>query len=639
MKHSENISKTTHIQHQKAESPFFSEQEKGAGETGKSAFWGGTGINSFFPRAGVQAKLTIGQPGDQYEQEADAMADQVVQKMAAGRNQPVQRMCADCAKEQEQGITPKLQAKSIFESNEEPVQRKCAKCEAESAREEQGEQPAIQTRISPMLQTSRSEEGAASSDLESRLSSTKGGGSPLPDQTRSSMESSFGADFSGVRVHTNAGSVKMNQELGAQAFTHGSDIYFNSGKYSPGSTEGQRLLGHELTHVVQQGGGHAGHMQQKEKSIQREAEDAAKKKGNFKVFSPKINASVGKSGKNNPEDVKVVQELLISQGYDLVKINGTIDEATQAAIIDFQMKKFRNWKKPDGRIDVNQMTWKALTKNYFFPDETDRERKQFDIKKSVMFFPDDISKAVQGTLAYVSDSDKDLKDDVIEWNRQSAEKSAGVNPVPVKNIHHVTRVLQQYYDKGISIDTLIFSSHGSYQRHGFLVGNEVITIDRISRLKPLRNLLAPSTKLVVMACHVGGGSNPQKAKIYAKKLADTLGITVYTSRSWSIGTKNLFNVGVDEGDSKTYASYFGKPSAYEKSDIKNRPNVYEFLGEWLEATPGKKETKVKVVNAVEFKPDGTFTVSDKRFPGLSEDEQKLLQDLINESKKPKTKTK
>src|SRR5690606_1881665 len=56
-----------------------------------------------------------------------------------------------------------------------------------------------------------------------------------------------------VRIHTGADSVQMNRELGAQAFTHGRDIYFNEGKYNPSSPDGQRLLAHELTHVVQQG--------------------------------------------------------------------------------------------------------------------------------------------------------------------------------------------------------------------------------------------------------------------------------------------------------------------------------------------------------------------------------------------------
>lgn len=237
-----------------AQQPFFQAQNEQQG-----AFFGQeTPAAKPFFTPFIQTKLSIGQPGDKYEQEADAMAEQVVQRLASRKTEaPIQRKCAECAAEEE-GIAPKLQLKSIFESNEEPageqVQRKCAACTAEKIqpmriqRMGEEEEPELQAKGAvPGLQ--------ASADLESRLNSTKGGGSPLSDETRTAMESSFGTDFSGVRVHTNSGAVQMNQELGAQAFTHGSDVYFNSGKYNPGSTEGNRLLGHELTHVVQQGGG------------------------------------------------------------------------------------------------------------------------------------------------------------------------------------------------------------------------------------------------------------------------------------------------------------------------------------------------------------------------------------------------
>jgi len=66
------------------------------------------------------------------------------------------------------------------------------------------------------------------------------------------MSSSFGVDFRGVRVHNDSEAINMNKELHAQAFTHGSDIYFNKGKYNPQNAEGKFLLAHELTHVVQQ---------------------------------------------------------------------------------------------------------------------------------------------------------------------------------------------------------------------------------------------------------------------------------------------------------------------------------------------------------------------------------------------------
>ena len=89
--------------------------------------------------------------------------------------------------------------------------------------------------------------------LETRLNASKGQGTPLPDTTQTEMEGAFGTDFSEVRIHTDSSAVEMSQELGAQAFTHGNDIYFNEGKFNPHHQEGQKLLAHELTHTVQQG--------------------------------------------------------------------------------------------------------------------------------------------------------------------------------------------------------------------------------------------------------------------------------------------------------------------------------------------------------------------------------------------------
>ncbi|MCB2206164.1 DUF4157 domain-containing protein [bacterium] len=89
--------------------------------------------------------------------------------------------------------------------------------------------------------------------FEHRLQSSTGGGNPLPGSTREYMESRFGADFSGVRVHTDARAQEMNRDIHAHAFTHGGNIYFNSGKYDPDSSAGKTLLAHELTHTIQQG--------------------------------------------------------------------------------------------------------------------------------------------------------------------------------------------------------------------------------------------------------------------------------------------------------------------------------------------------------------------------------------------------
>ena len=91
-----------------------------------------------------------------------------------------------------------------------------------------------------------------SAKLENEITSTTGTGSFLPDSVQTKMESHFNSDFSNVRIHNDRKAVRMNQALGAHAFTHKNHIYFNRGMYNPSSRAGNRLLAHELTHVVQQ---------------------------------------------------------------------------------------------------------------------------------------------------------------------------------------------------------------------------------------------------------------------------------------------------------------------------------------------------------------------------------------------------
>jgi hypothetical protein len=77
-------------------------------------------------------------------------------------------------------------------------------------------------------------------------------GQPLDGETRAFMESRFGYDFSGVRVHTDSKAAQAARAVNALAYTVGRDVVFGAGQYAPASGQGQRILGHELTHVVQQ---------------------------------------------------------------------------------------------------------------------------------------------------------------------------------------------------------------------------------------------------------------------------------------------------------------------------------------------------------------------------------------------------
>ncbi|WP_010521970.1 eCIS core domain-containing protein [Aquimarina agarivorans] len=298
----QNKSTTVANQLQAKRQPFFNKE-------GKDSFFSKSAESSeaFFNSTRVQSKLTIGKPNDKYEKEADATADKVIQRLSEvnttlisrfGGNGAVQSKCNHCEQEdkiqkkEEQDdlstIDAEVPQKPIFESNGEspevhtkfettPVVQKVAMAEAtdkeiqEKEEEVSEETPQLQKkekekspeeeppiRLKEEEQTlpevqAKSEESTTSSNLESQLNSSKGGGSSLPSATQESMGSAMGADFSGVRVHTDSNAVQMNQDLGAQAFTHGSDIYFNEGKYNTNTTAGNHLLAHELTHTVQQG--------------------------------------------------------------------------------------------------------------------------------------------------------------------------------------------------------------------------------------------------------------------------------------------------------------------------------------------------------------------------------------------------
>lgn len=106
--------------------------------------------------------------------------------------------------------------------------------------------------------------GAMASDGETSRSpaiasassnSARGGGEPLPESERAYLEESLGTDFSQVRLHTDAEAARDAKNLNALAFTENQDIAFAAHQYQPGTTEGQKLLAHELTHVAQQATG------------------------------------------------------------------------------------------------------------------------------------------------------------------------------------------------------------------------------------------------------------------------------------------------------------------------------------------------------------------------------------------------
>ena len=193
----------------------------------------------------VQAKLTIGEPGDKYEQEADRVASQVVKQI----NSPeaAQSTQGQSVQRQEEPVE-ELQAKpSISDLQRSPLPLEVQR-EAMPAEEELQAKSILQRREAIAG-------GEATNDLDTAINSARGGGQPLEAGLQRSMGQAMGADFSGVKVHTDAKSDQLNQSIQAKAFTTGQDVFFRQGAYDPGSRGGQELIAHELTHVVQQNGG------------------------------------------------------------------------------------------------------------------------------------------------------------------------------------------------------------------------------------------------------------------------------------------------------------------------------------------------------------------------------------------------
>lgn len=158
---------------------------------------GNQAVQKILNVTGVQAKLSVSSPTDSYEKEADSVADKVMNMsdIAVKKQTPV-----------------KIQQKTTQSDTSESI----------------------------------------SPSIESKINSLQGKGTPLSYKTKSFFTSRFGHDLSDVRVHTNTDSNNLAESINAKAFTKGNNIVFNKGEYNPQSSHGKRLLGHELTHVIQQ---------------------------------------------------------------------------------------------------------------------------------------------------------------------------------------------------------------------------------------------------------------------------------------------------------------------------------------------------------------------------------------------------
>jgi hypothetical protein len=231
------------------------------------------------PAPTIQAKLTVNQPGDAFEQEADRVADRVM------------RM-----------TNPAVACSSSSRDANRPLQRSAAA-------------PA------PSASPSASRNNAAAPPMVGQVLNSPG--QPLDPTTRDFMETRFGHNFSQVRVHTGPTAAESARSISALAFTSAHNIVFGSGQYSPGTNEGRKLLAHELTHVLQQGTG--------ESAIQRDEApvDVAAKASEVEQLVFPGNDENGALDKLKALDMAVLLKV-VEQLYDDAGSGGT-DEGKRRA--------------------------------------------------------------------------------------------------------------------------------------------------------------------------------------------------------------------------------------------------------------------------------------------------------------------
>jgi hypothetical protein len=153
----------------------------------------------------VQASRRVSAPGDPLEAEADQAAEEVLQRKAS----------CEC-------------------------DGTCESCAADDSE--------------PVLRKAEGGTGSSSLAVPDRFTESLGAGRPLDSSMRSWFEPRFRHDFGSVRVHTDPAAAASAQAIDAVAYTAGRDIVFGDGQYAPGTASGQKLLAHELAHVIQQGG-------------------------------------------------------------------------------------------------------------------------------------------------------------------------------------------------------------------------------------------------------------------------------------------------------------------------------------------------------------------------------------------------
>ncbi len=335
-----------------------------------------------------QPKLTVNQPNDIYEQEADAMADRVMRMPDPAINDHaffkpaqanIQRKCQHC-EEEEKLHRKELSTESVnenidFNHASITVQRKCQHCEEEE-------------------KLHRKESSGAdvngSLGLDSYVSSLGSSGQALSESSRGFFEPRFGQDFSNVRIHTDSVAAKSAQSINALAYTTGNNIVFNSGQYSPDTDSGKRLMAHELTHVVQQGGSVG-------RKIQRQAAPAPTGPSPSDLSSCRIHFVQGSTEFVDANEFATcmaqIRTYLRDNPDGTVVLHGYASEEGDAAYnMDLSRRRDETVLRllRAGRVDTRRVSTEAHGEDTHYATRPENRRVEIVMSRSISFAPETI---------------------------------------------------------------------------------------------------------------------------------------------------------------------------------------------------------------------------------------------------------
>ncbi len=499
----------------------------------------------------LQAKLTVSNPGDVYEREADRVAQMITRsgdtqlRRQAEEEEEIQMQPADEEKE--------IQAQRQAEE-EEPVQ---AKATPEMQRQELPEEE---------LQAQLTENQAATvrQSLETRINNKRGNGHPLSDNVREPMEQAFRTDFSEVRVHTDSEADALNQQLSAKAFTTGQDVFFREGEYSPGSSSGRALIAHELTHVVQQRGGqlHGDVQSQTETeltcNLSKSPSDVIQR--NNDLLNPDVwQAESGSKGKKRAKKLKAIDEA-VSEYHSLK--GEAVDR--RIAALDKISKAIADWKSSTWFAEKRK-SWEWIKK---LRDQVGEAFRIAHIEKKQV---EEAAKKVGSVNEILGDVNKGLAkdaltkavfDNFIKWCRD-------------KNVKYKT---------GSAVNILVAGKGPSYCKPLSEALKEVFgavgidaIVDKISQewftTKPLPNFIDQTTSGNLKDSGSGYGAGGRRF-FFSEHWVVKVNGTVYDPTSGEVG----------DPAAKIVTSGFAK----EKRTINSKEEeVYVKGAAWIRALPGQ----------------------------------------------------